>query len=322
MRWFPTALAVLLLAVLQPACAQDAFPSRPLKIIVPYPPGGTADAMARALGQELTTALGQPVVVDNRPGANTIVGAQAAARSPADGYTLLFTTDSTLTINPKLVKSLPYDPIKDFDPITLLAYQDLVLVANPAAGADTLEAFVALAKAKPGVLNYGSFGTGSQPHLAMEMLKQLTGIELEHIPSKGIAQVITDLLSGQVEVAFVGISAAGLIKAGKVRGLATGGQNRSALFGDVPTFKEKGFPQMYARAWWGIVAPAGTPPAVVVKLNASLNGIIGDKEFQAKRMTSQGLEPVGSTPAAFAELIREDGKQWAKVIDLAGIRPE
>jgi tripartite-type tricarboxylate transporter receptor subunit TctC len=309
-------------AQVPPAQAQDAYPNRPIRLVVPYPAGGTADAMARALGQELMVAWGQPVVVENRPGASTIIGAEFVARSAPDGYTLLFTTDSTLTINPMLHKQLSYQPQKDFAPITVIGYQDLVLVVHPSVPARTLEEFVALAKAKPGTLNYGSFGNGSQPHLAMEMFSQLAGISLMHVPSKGIAQVLTDLLSDTVQTAFVGVSAAGLIRDGKVRGLAMGGDQRSPLFGDVPTFAEKGYPQMYARAWWGIVAPAGTPGDIIEKLNIGLNRVIRDPQFQEKRMLPQGLDPAGTSPAAFAELIREDAKRWAKVIELAGIRPE
>src|SRR6476659_2343731 len=305
-----------------PAQAQDAYPNRPIRLVVPYPAGGTADAMARALGQELMVAWGQPVVVENRPGASTIIGAEFVARSAPDGYTLLFTTDSTLTINPMLHKQLSYQPQKDFAPITVIGYQDLVLVVHPSVSARTLEEFVALAKAKPGTLNYGSFGNGSQPHLAMEMFSQLAGISLMHVPSKGIAQVLTDLLSDTVQTAFVCVSAAGLIRDGKVRGLAMGGDQRSPLFGDVPTFAEKGYPQMYARAWWGIVAPAGTPGDIIEKLNIGLNRVIRDPQFQEKRMLPQGLDPAGTSPAEFAELIRDDAKRWANVLELAGIRPE
>jgi tripartite-type tricarboxylate transporter receptor subunit TctC len=322
MRRVLFALILALCGCANAAQAQDNYPNRPIRLVVPYPPGGTADAMARALGQELTAAWGQPIVVENRPGASTIIGADVAARSPPDGYTLLFTTDSTLTINPMLHKRLPYDPQKDFAPITVIGYQDLVLVVHPSVPVTTLEEFVAFAKAKPGTLNYGSFGRGSQPHLAMEMFTQLAGISLVHVPAKGIAEVLSDLLSGTVQTAFVGVSAAGLIRDGKVRGLATGGAHRSPLFGDVPTFAEKGYPQMYARAWWGIVAPAGTPRDVIDKLNAGFNRVIRDPQFQDKRMLPQGLEPAGNSPEAFAALIREDAMRWAKVIELAGIKPE
>jgi tripartite-type tricarboxylate transporter receptor subunit TctC len=245
----------------------------------------------------------------------------AVARAPADGYTLLFATDSTLTINPKIFKDLPYDPVKSFAPVTVLGTQDFALVVHPSVAATTLEEFVKLAKSKPGALNYGSFGVGSQPHLIMEMFKQLAGISIEHIPSKGVAQVVKDLLGGQVQAAFVGVSAAGLMKSGKVRGLAVGGEQRSTLFGNVPTFKEKGFPQMYARAWWGIVTTAGTPRPVVEKIYTSLKQVIDSKEFREKRMLAQGLQPVANSPDAFAELIRSDSVQWSKVIEIAGIKP-
>jgi tripartite-type tricarboxylate transporter receptor subunit TctC len=316
------AILVALCVLPSPSRAEGAYPNRPIRLIVPYPPGGTADAMARALGQELTVAWGQPIVVENRPGASTIIGADVAARAAPDGYTLLFTTDSTLTINPMLHKRLSYDPQKDFAPITVIGYQDLVLVVHPSVPVNTLEELIALAKAKPGVLNYGSFGRGSQPHLAMEMFAQLAGISLTHVPAKGIAEVLSDILSGTVQTAFVGVSAANLIREGKVRGLATGGVRRSPLFADVPTFTEKGFPQMYARAWWGIVAPAGTPGDIIDKLNGELNRVIGNPEFQERRMVPQGLEPAGSSPGAFAKLIAEDAGRWAKVIALAGIKPE
>ena len=302
--------------------AQETFPSRAVRLIVPYPAGGTADAMARALGIELQQAWGQPFVVENRPGGGTVVGAQAVARAAADGYTLLFATDSTLTINPHLVKALPYDPVKDFAPVTVLGFQEFALVVNPSVGVSTLEDFVALAKAKPGALNYGSFGIGSQPHLYMEMFKQLAGISAEHVPSKGVAQVVQDLLSGQVQTSFVGISAAGLIKTGKVRGLAIGGDKRSDLFGDVPTFKEKGYPQMYARAWWGIAATGGTPRPVIDKINQGIRAVIGNAEFREKRMLAQGLEPADGRPEDFVKLIQEDAKVWAKVVAMAGIKPE
>lgn len=302
------------------AQAQDNYPNRPIRLVVPYPAGGTADAMARALGNEITADWKQPVIVENRPGASTAIGAEHVARSDPDGYTLLFTTDSTLTINPTLRSRLPYHAQKDFAPITLIGYQDLVLVSHPALPVKSLEDLVAYAKANPGKLNYSSFGIGSQPHLVMEMFSQLAGISLVHIPSRGIAQVLTDLLGGTVQVSVVGISAAGLIRDGKVRGLAMGGSQRSPLFGDVPTFSEKGYGQMYSRAWWGLVAPAATPRDVVAKLNKGINAIIDNPQFRAKYMTPQGLDPIGGTPEAFAELIREDTKRWAEVISLAGVK--
>jgi tripartite-type tricarboxylate transporter receptor subunit TctC len=316
-------LSVLLLCAAPAAgFAQDAFPNRPLRLIVPYTAGGTSDTLARALGYELNLALGQPVVIENRPGGGTAIGAQAAARSAPDGYTLFFVSDQTLTTLPMLHKNLPFDPQKDFVPVIALSYMDFVLVANPALGVTELKDLVALAKAKPGTLNYGSFGVGSPAHLGMELFKQVADLSITHVPSKGVAQVVTDLLSDAVQVAILGISGAPLIKAGKVNALALANSKRSSQLPDVPTFAEKGYPQMNVRAWWGIVAPAGTPKDIVDKLNVTLARIVSDPDFRQKRMISQGLEPYDSSQDAFARLIREDTKHWEKVVELAKIKPE
>lgn len=316
-------LSVLLLCMFSGASgAQESFPNRPLRLIVPYTAGGTSDTLARALGHELNIALGQPVVIDNRPGGGTAIGAQAAAKSPPDGYTLFFVSDQTLTTLSMLHKSLPFDPEKDFLPVIALSYMDFVLVTNPSLGVSQLTDLVALAKSKPGSLNYGSFGIGSPAHLGMELFKQVAGLSIEHIPSKGVAQVVTDLLSGSVQMAILGISGAPLIKAGKVNALALANSKRSSQLPDVPTFAEKGFPQMYVRAWWGIVVPTGTPKDVVDKLNATFAKIVSDPEFREKRMISQGLEPYNTSQQAFADLIREDTKRWQTVVELAKIKPE
>jgi tripartite-type tricarboxylate transporter receptor subunit TctC len=270
----------------------------------------------------LNNVLGQPVVIENRPGGGTAIGAQAAARSAPDGYTLLFVSDQTLTTLPMIYKNLPFDPQRDFVPVIALSYMDFVLVANPSLGINKLEDLVALAKSKPGSLNYGSFGVGSPAHLGMELFKQVADLSITHVPSKGVAQVVADLLGGSVQIAILGISGAPLIKSGQVNALALANSQRSSLLPDVPTFAEKGFPQMYVRAWWGIVAPAGTPKDIVDKLNAAFTRIVSDPEFRQKRMISQGLEPHSSSPEAFAKLIREDTKHWEKVVELAKIKPE
>jgi tripartite-type tricarboxylate transporter receptor subunit TctC len=316
-------LSVLLLCVLSCAsAAQDAFPNRAMRLIVPYPAGGTSDTLARALGNELHSALGQPVVIENRPGGGTAIAAQAAAKSPPDGYTLLFVSDQTLTTLPMLRKNLPFDPQRDFVPIIALADMDWVLVSNPSLGISKLEDLVKLAKSKPGSLNYGSFGIGSPAHLGMELFKQVADLSITHVPSKGVAQVVTDLLGGSVQIALLGISGAPLIKAGKVNALALANSKRSSQLPDVPTFAEKGYPQMYVKAWWGIVAPAGTPKDIVHKLNAAFTQIVNDPEFRQKRMISQGLEPIDSSQGAFAKLIREDTQHWQKVIEGAKITPQ
>ena len=203
-------VALLLCALSGASAAQDAFPNRPLRLIVPYPAGGTSDTLARTLGSELHSALGQPVVIENRPGGGTAIAAQAAAKSPPDGYTLLFVSDQTMTTLPMLRKNLPFDPQRDFVPIIALADMDWVLVANPSLGIGKLEELVALAKTKPGSLNYGSFGIGSPAHLGMELFKQVAGLSITHMPSKGVAQVVTDLLGGSVQIALLGISGAPL----------------------------------------------------------------------------------------------------------------
>jgi len=305
-----------------PAFAAEDYPSRPIHLVVPYPAGGTADVMARALGQGLTASLGQPVVVDSRPGADTIIGAETVAHSAPDGYTLLFATDSTLATNSLLHKQLPYDEQKDFAPITEVGEQNFVLVVSPSVPATTLEEFIALAKARPGTLNYGSFGRGSQPHLAMELFAHLAGISLVHVPSKGVSGLLNDLMSGTVQAGFVGVSGANLINDGKVRGLAVDGISRSPLFSQVPTFAEKGYPQMYARAWWGIVATTGTPQAILDKLNIELNRMLNDPQFQQKYMLPQGLEPAGKGASAFKTVIDQSAARWAKAIEFAGLKPE
>ena len=304
------------------AAAQDAFPNRPMRLIVPYPAGGTSDTLARTLGNELHSALGQPVVIENRPGGGTAIAAQAAAKSPPDGYTLLFVSDQTMTTLPMLRKNLPFDPRRDFVPIIALADMDWVLVANSSSGIGKLEDLVALAKAKPGSLNYGSFGIGSPAHLGMELFKQVAGLSITHVPSKGVAQVVTDLLGGSVQVALLGISGAPLIKAGKVNALGLANSKRSSQLPDVPTFAEKGYPQMHVKAWWGIVAPAGTPKDIVDKLNAALTHVVNNPEFRQKRMIAQGLEPLDSSQEAFAALIHEDTRHWQKVIEGAKITPQ
>ncbi len=320
--WRGTLSVLLLCASCAAAAAQDDFPNRALRLIVPYTAGGTADALARVMGSELHAALGQPVIIENRPGGGTAIGAQAAAKSSPDGYTLLFVSDQTLTTLPMLRKNLPFDPQRDFVPIIALAYMDWVLVANPSLGIGKLEELIALAKSKPDSLNYGSFGIGSPAHLGMELFKQVAGVSITHVPSKGVAQVVTDLLSGSVQIALLGISGAPLIKSGKVNALALANFKRSSQLPDVPTFAEKGYPQMYVKAWWGIVAPAGTPKDIVDKLNATFTRIVNDPDFRQKRMISQGLEPYDSSQEAFAKLISEDTKQWKKVFELAKITPE
>ena len=311
-------LSVLLLCMLAgSAVAQEAFPNRPMRLIVPYPAGGTSDALARALGNELHTALGQPVVIENRPGGGTAIGAQAAAKSPPDGYTLLFVADQTMTTLPMLRKNLPFDPQKDFVPVIALAYMDWVLVANPSLGVGKLEQLIALAKSKPDSLNYGSFGIGSPAHLGMELFKQVAGVSITHVPSKGVAQVVTDLLGGSVQIALLGISGAPLIQAGKVNALGLANSRRAPQLPDVPTFAEQGYPQMHVRAWWGIVAPAGTPKPAIDKLSAALREAVMSEDLKEK-LAKDGAEPLPSTPEEYATDIDREETKWSAIVKKSG----
>ena len=286
---------------------------------MPYPAGGTSDAMARAMSQELSRIWGQPVIVDNKPGAGTLIGAEIAAKAPPDGYTILFVSSATMTINPSIYKTLPYDPVKSFVPITMLVDQSFALVGHPSVQASNLKELVALARSKPGALNYGSFGTGSEPHLAMERFAQLAGINLVHVPYKGVAPVVTDLTAGTVQLAFLSASAGGMIRDGRAKGFAFAGSARSPLMPALPTFVEEGY-KFVVSAWWGLVVPAGTPRDIVNRIHKDVLAVITEPEFQAKRLRPFGLEAVGNTPEQFAAVIREEIETWQQVVKSANIR--
>jgi tripartite-type tricarboxylate transporter receptor subunit TctC len=312
----------LALALFLPATTvlAQAFPGKPVTLVVPYPAGGSSDATTRALAQKLSEVWGQPVVTDNRPGAATMIGTQYVAKAPADGHTVLFVTDS-FAVNPALYKTVQYDPLKDFAPVTAIAHLNQVLVVNSAVPASTLKELVEYAKANPGKLNYGSYGPGSPPHLAIELLKHITGINLVHIPYKGIAPLTTDLLAGTVQVSIYGVfTTLPHAKTGRIRALAIDGEKRSPLLAQVPTFSEAGFPEMRAPAWWGFVVPAGTPPPVVAKLHRDINAVIAEREFRETRLVANGLDPIGNSPEAFARLIAETAERWGKFIRESNLR--
>ena len=322
MRRILFALLLALCGYASAARAQDVYPGRPIRLVVPYPAGGTADAMARALGQELTAAWGQPVVVDNRPGASTIIGADVAARSPPDGYTLLFTTDSTLTINPMLHKRLPYDPQKDFAPISMTTAYPYILVVNAELPAKTLAEFVALAKSKPGTMNYGSTGVGAANHLVAELFNSKAGLKMTHIPYRGTALATADLVAGQLTLVFGDpISVLPHIQSGKLRALAVTSLQRSSVAPTVPTVAESGYPGFEALAWHGILAPARTPPEIVAKLNAEIVKAVNDLATKAL-LANQAMQTVGSTPEEFAAFIRNDIATWKAVAMAANVTVE
>jgi len=298
------------------------YPTRPIRWIVTYPPGGPTDVVARAIGAKLTEAWGQQVVIDNRAGAGGVIGTDLAAKAVPDGYTLLFGTSAGLTINPALSSKLPYDAIKDFAPVSLLVLNPQLLVLNNAVPANTMKELIAYAKARPGQLNYASVGQGSPNHLGMELLKALAHIEIVHVPYKGTGPAITDLLGGQVQLMFNSMpSVLPLIKSGKLKGLAVGSAQRSPAIPDIPTVAEAGVPGFENVTWYGMFAPARTPHDIIVKLNQQVVKILAEPEM-AQRLASQGAEPRSSTPEELVKFMRVESARWKKVIQAAGIKLE
>jgi tripartite-type tricarboxylate transporter receptor subunit TctC len=304
-----------------PTQAQSNYPSRPVRIVVPSPPAGGTDIIARALAQYFSTAMGQQFFVENRPGAGNMIGIESVARAAPDGYTLLF-VPSTLALNSVMYKKVSYDPVRDFAPITLAAAANNVLVVNPAVPAKTLVEFIALAKQKPGQLTYGTPGIGTSPHMAMELFKSLAGVDLRHIPYRGTAPAMTDVISGQITAMFANaLTAKPQIVAGAVRALGVSGRKRSEALPNVPPIAEAGVPDYEATQWYGLAAPAGTPAEVIVRLNAEATQALKTPEM-AEKLASDGAEPVGSTPAQFAAHIKNELEKWASVARAAKIEPQ
>lgn len=299
----------------------QAWPSKPMRIIVSVPPGSLQDAIARSVGQHLSQTYNQPVVIENRPGANTIIAAQALAQSPADGYTFLIDTDSTHSINPLAYSKLPYDPDKDFAPVSLIAQAVEVMFVPTEVPAKTVKEFIDMARATPGKVNYGSFGIGSNAHLAGVKMEQETGVRMVHVPYKGGADAIPALQTNVVQmlVTAIGVGMPS-IKAGKVKVLAVPGQQRHRLLPDVPTFAEAGYPQFDFRAWWGLVAPAATPQEIVNRVSADTAKYVKSAAFAEKFSTTYALDPVGNTAAEFAVFLKADRERYAQIIRTANIR--
>ena len=316
----PLALAAALLAMAFPSLAQT-WPARPVKIVVPFPAGGPTDVLTRSLADKLGSQLGQPVVVENKPGAGGAIGADFVAKSSPDGYTLVMATTSTHSIGPYLAK-LAYDPEKDFTPIVWVGNATNILVVNNDLGVSSVKELIALAKKDPGKLNYATSGVGTVVHLTSEYFASMAGIKLTHVPYKGVQQSIPDLISGQVSILFDNImTAQPHIKAGKVRALAISSPKRSPLVPDVPTVAESGLPGFQSVTWFGILGPANTPKAVVERMNAEVNKALQLPEIQT-RFAQMGFEPAGGTAADFAQTIRRDSQKWSKVIKDAGVKPE
>ncbi|MEO7728933.1 MAG: tripartite tricarboxylate transporter substrate binding protein [Burkholderiales bacterium] len=313
--------AALLLNACHSAYAQP-YPSRPIRWIVTYPPGGPTDVVARAIGAKLTEAWGQQIVIDNRAGAGGVIGTDLAAKAVADGYTLLFGTSAGLTINPALSSKLPYDAVKDFAPVSLLVLNPQILVVNSSVPASTVKELIALAKSRPGQLNYASVGQGSPNHMGMELFKALTGTDILHVPYKGTGPAITDLIGGQVQVMFNSMpSVLPLVASGKLKGLAVGSARRSPAVPDIPTVAEAGVPGFENVTWYGMFAPAKTPHDIIMKLNKQVVQILAEPEM-AKRLAAQGAEPRSSTPDELVKFMRVESERWKKVIKVAGIKVE
>jgi tripartite-type tricarboxylate transporter receptor subunit TctC len=300
------------------ALAQAAYPSKAIKFIVPYPPGGPLDTVARLTGQKLSERLGQPVIVENKAGAGGNLGAEFVAKSAADGYTILMGAVATHAINPTLYKKMPYDAEKDFQPVTLLVSTPNVLVVNPSVKASSVKEFIALAKAEPNKLNFGSGSNGSAGHLAGELFKSMAGVEMTHVPYKGGAPAMTDLLAGQIQLMFDNLAnAMPNIKSGKLRALAVTTAKRSAFAADLPTIAESGLPGFDISTWFGIFVPAGTPKEIVSKLNDEFNRAIRSADIKEK-LDAMGAEAVGNTPEAFASFVKSEAAKYADVIKKSG----
>lgn len=316
---FPIAAIVLALA---PALAQaQAWPSQPVRFIVPFTPGTGIDIIARSAGPRLAERLGQPVVVENRAGASGNIGTELVAKAKPDGHTVLVTA-STFVSNRSLFKSLPYDPAKDFAPVTLAAWGTLLIAAHPSTSFSTVPELIAAAKANPGKLNYGSPGVGTPHHLAMELFKNTAGIFVTHIPYKGTAGAVTDLLGGQIHLMFLPIHVAlPQVRAGKLKALAVGSPKRSALAPELPTLAEGGFPGVESDIWYAFFAPQGTPREIVARLNLELTSVLALPEIRTSFQT-QGLVPVASTPEEVRVLVDKDLAKWTRVVREANISPE
>jgi tripartite-type tricarboxylate transporter receptor subunit TctC len=318
------ALLALPLAILvgpAPAHAQ-AFPNKPVRLVVPFPPGGPLDTVGRALAQKLTEAWGQSVIVDNRPGAGGNIGADLVAKAAPDGYTVVMGALSTHAVNPSLYAKMPYDAIKDFAPITLVAITPNVLVVNPSLPVNSVRELVAYAKANPGKLAFGSGSNGSAGHLAGELFKADTGTDLLHVPFKGAAPAMQALLSGDIQLMFDNLaSASAQVKAGKLKALAVTTARRSPLAPDLPTMAESGVPGFDISTWFGLLAPAGTPPDVVARWNAEVGRILRTPDMR-ERLTAMGAEAAPDTPAEFAQFIASEAAKYARIVKVSGAKPD
>ena len=304
------------------ALAQDAYPSKPIRFIAPFPPGGTTDVLSRILAQKLTDSLGRQVVVDNRPGAGGNIGHEVAAKTAPDGYTLLMSSNAALVTNPHLYKRLGFDPLNDFSPVSVVAKAGPVLVIHPSVPARNVNELIALAKARPGQLNFGSGGKGTPAHVAGEIFKAATRINIVHVPYKGGIVAVTDLVAGQIDMVFSDmVPAVPQIKAGRLRALAVASEQRSPALPDVPTMIEAGMQEPIPETWWAMIAPKSTPPAIINRLNAELAQIMKLPDVQV-RYAGLGIFTAHTTPERVMELVKLEAPQIGKVLKAAGVEPD
>ena len=320
-RQFTHCMMAAGLALAAAGASAQAYPSKPIRMMVPFPAGGGSDTMGRALGQKLTERLGQSVVIENRPGAGGSIGADVVAKAAPDGYTILLGSTSELVQYPNVNPKIPYDPVRDFAPITLVGTVPLVLVIHPSLPAKTVKDLVALAKARPGEINFGSAGNGSTTHLAVELFILMTGARMTHVPYKGSPQAVTDLVAGNVQLGIPTMPAAlGFIKAGRVRALAVSSGKRTPVLPDVPTMREAGITEYETDLWTGVLAPAGTPPAVLTRLHAEIVHALGLPEVK-DTLGRQGAVPASSSSQEFGSYMRTELAKWARVVKAAGVKP-
>jgi len=304
-----------------PAVAQQ-WPTKPVKIVVPFSPGGFADSGARAVSDKLAARLGQPVLIENKVGASGNIGTEMVAKSAPDGYTLLLAYDGTMVVNPHVFAKIPFDTLRDFAPVTKLGDAPTLVVAHPSVPANNMRELIALAKAKPGTLSYGTSGTGNTPHLVGEMLNLRAGTDLQHIPYKGGAQAIADVVGGQIPLSFTAVAGAQqFLKAGKLKALGVTSRQRVAALPDTPTFTESGLPNFVVNTWFGILAPANTPRPIIDRLQRELAAVLKEPDVR-ERYAVLGNEPVGNTPDEYAAQIKADLAQWGEIVKKAGVRIE
>ncbi|MEO7404974.1 MAG: tripartite tricarboxylate transporter substrate binding protein [Burkholderiales bacterium] len=324
MRFIRSALigvTALVAAINGPCASAQTYPTKPVRVIVQFPPGGTPDIYGRVMSNELSKVWGQSVVVENRVGAGGAIGTDAVAKAAPDGYTLLFAADAPITVSPNLVSKLPYDPVRDLAPIVNVAQGPFVLLAHPSVAAKNLPELIALIKSQPGKWSYASSGTGSQQHLSMEWIRTAANLDMTHVPYKGFGQGVADVMAGQIPIIFGGITAAiGIHRGGKLRALAVTSKTRNANLPDIQAVAET-LPGFEILAWYGFMAPAGTPREIIQKINADVVAIVNRADFR-ERLAKDAIEPVANTPEQFAAQIKADLAAWAKIVKASGAKVE